>query len=193
MKLHDDYIELQTGAVLRLEQLLGKYFSSTSEPGEGVGADASLDGPGQGGIDSWSLRLLSKFQLSHDKASTLPSHHASKRSAEELGTCPVMPETPHMDHNFMLLCVPFVRLASKLWQAEICRINSDRDFFRVLRYYYNNRGKRPWARLRQVKAVHFVKVSMEISMNQAPFCVVLLPARPMEGYFDWHILILGAV
>ncbi|KAI7776303.1 hypothetical protein LA080_005490 [Diaporthe eres] len=140
MKLHDDYVELQTGAVLRLEQLLGKYFSSTSEPDEGAGADPSSDGPG--------------------KASSLPRHHASKRSAEELGTCPVMPETPHMHHNFVLLCVPFVRLASKLWQAEICRINSDRDFFRVLRHYYSNRGRRPWARLRKVKAVHFVKFEM---------------------------------
>lgn len=161
MKLHDDYVELQTGAVLRLDQLLGKYFSFTSEPDEGAGADPSSDGPGQGGIDSWRLKFRSKFRLSKGKASSLPRHHASKRSAEELGTCPVMPETPLMHHNFVLLCVPFVRLASKLWQAEICRINSDRDFFRVLRHYYNNRGRRPWARLRKVTAVHFVKVRME--------------------------------
>lgn len=187
MKLHDDYVELQTGAVSRLGQLLGKYFSPTSEPDEAVSADASSDGPGKSVTDSWSLKLRSRFRFSNEKASTLPRHHASKRSAEGLGTCPVMPETPHMDHNFVLLCVPFVRLASKLWQAEICRINSDRDFFRVLRHYYNNRGKRPWARLRKVKAVHFVKVIMGISTAQAPFCIVLLPQR---RHFYCHILIL---
>lgn len=182
IKLHDDYIELQTGAVQRLEQLLEKYFSSTSEPDEAVDPDAISAAQGTGGIDSWGVKLRSKFWLRNDKASTLPHHHASKRSAEELGTCPVMPETPHMDHNFVLLCVPFVRLVSKLWQAEICRINSDRDFFRVLRHHYNNRAKRPWARLRKVKAVNFVKVSMEIAMTQVSFCVVFLPPR--------HILIL---
>lgn len=160
MKLHDDYTELQTGAVLRLQQFLEKYFSSAVEPIEAVRPAATSNTPDQVGIASWGLNLRSKFRPSNDTASTLPRHHASKRSAEELGTCPVIPETPHLDHNFVLLCVPFVRLASKLWQAEICRINSDRDFFRVLRHYYNNRGRRPWARLRKVEAVHFVKVSL---------------------------------
>lgn len=180
MKLHDDYIELQTGAVPRLEQLLEKYFSPTSDPDEAVGPDATSDPQGTGGIESWGVKRLSKFRLRNYISSTLPRHHTSRRSAEELGTCPVMPETPHMHHNFVLLCVPFVRLASKLWQAEICRINSDRDFFRVLRHYYNNRSKRPWARLRKVQAVHFVKASTKSYVTGAAFCVALLLAA-LEG------------
>lgn len=169
MKLHDDYIELQPGAVPRLEQLLEKYFSPTSKADGVISSGATPDAPDQGGIGSWGSKLLSRFKLSNNRVSTLPRHSPPKRSDEELGTCPMMPETPHKHHNFVLLCFPFVRLASKLWQAEICRINSDRDFFRVLRHYYNNHGKRPWARLRKVQAVHFVKASTKGLRTQASF------------------------
>lgn len=172
MKLHDDYIELQPGAVPRLEQLLEQYFSPTGKADGVISSGATPDAPDQGGVGLWGSKLLSRFKVSNNRASTLPHHHLSKRSDEELGTCPVKPETPHMHHNFVLLCVPFVRLASKLWQAEICRINSDRDFFRVLRHYYNNHGKRPWAQLRKVQAVHFVKASTKVLAAQVSFRLV---------------------
>lgn len=173
MKLHDDYIGLQPGAVPRLEQLLEKYFSPTSKADGAASSGANPGAGSQGGVGSWSSKLLSRFKVSNNRASSLPRHQHSKRSDEELGTCPAVPETPHIHHNFVLLCVPFVRLVSKLWQAEICRINSDRDFFRVLRHYYNSHGKRPWAQLRSVQAVHFVKASTETLPTQLFFRLVV--------------------
>lgn len=172
MELHDDYIELQPGAVCWLEQLLEKYFSPTSKADGATSSGANPGAGGQDGVGSWGSKLLSRFKASNNRASTLPRHHHSKRSDEELGTCPLVPETPHMHHNFVLLCVPFVRFASKLWQAEICKINSDRDFFRVLRHYYNNHGKRPWAQLRKVQAVHFVKARIGALATRVSFRLV---------------------
>lgn len=168
MRLHDDFVELRPGGISRLEQLFTEYFSCTSGSGDGgdvVDPSATSKVAHPGGAVSWTSQLCWKFWPAAKKTSNLPRHYSSKRSAEELGTCPMIPETPQMDHNFVLLCIPFMRLASKLWQAEICRINSDRDFFRVLRYFYNHRGKRPWARLRKVQAVHFVKVSVIVFVH----------------------------
>lgn len=167
MKLYDDYIELQSGAISKIEQLLGDYFSTVHGTDESLNPSASSNVMRQGQISLWSANFRSVLWPFKNKGSSLPRHQPSKRTAEELGTCPLMPETPQMDHNFVLLCVPFMRWASKLWQAEICRINSDRDFFRVLRHYYDNHGKRPWAWLRKVQAVNFVKVSMTLSTRQA--------------------------
>ncbi|KAK2609443.1 hypothetical protein N8I77_002940 [Diaporthe amygdali] len=160
MKLYDDYIELQPGAISKIEQLLGDYFHTVHGTDESLNPSVPSKVMRQGPIFSWSAKFLSALWPFKNKDSSLPRHQPSKRTAEELGTCPLMPETPQMDHNFVLLCVPFMRWASKLWQAEICRINSDRDFFRILRHYYNNHGKRPWAWLRKVQAVHFVKFEM---------------------------------
>ncbi|KUI53187.1 hypothetical protein VP1G_10526 [Cytospora mali] len=78
-----------------------------------------------------------------------------------LGVCPVIPQTPQTNHNFVLLCVPFMQRAVKLHQAEVCRINPEQEFFRVLRYYYaSQRGFRSWARLRKVRSIDFVKFEM---------------------------------
>lgn len=90
----------------------------------------------------------------------LPRHNPSKPQAAKLGACLTTPEIPQPHHNFVLLCVPFMRWASKLWQAEVCRVNSDQDFFRILRHYYEYRGKRPWDWLRKVRAINFVKVKL---------------------------------
>lgn len=56
------------------------------------------------------------------------------------------------------MCVPFMRQVAKLWQAEVCRINSDREFFRLMRYYYDQHTRRPWARFRKIEGINFVKV-----------------------------------
>src|SRR5690606_4326176 len=62
-------------------------------------------------------------------------------------------------HNFLLLCIPFMHRVAKLYQPDICRINSDQEFLYLLRRYYNEkRGRSPWRLLRKVKAINFVKV-----------------------------------
>lgn len=193
MKFHDDYIELQTDAVLRLEQLLEEYFSSTSEPADVAGPGAISDASVQGRINSRWEALRSKLRFFKNKASILPHHQNSEQSEENLRACPAMLGTSCKDHKLALLCIPFVRLASKLWQAEICRINSDQDFFRVLRHYYNNRGKKPWAWLRKVQAVHFVKVSAKVFVPETAFCVLLWHARRTVRHLGLHDLISRAV
>lgn len=165
MRLYDDYVELRPGAISRLEQLLTKYSSCTG--GEDDLSDSGMTSKTSSPSNavSWTSEILSKIWPFNKRSSNLPRHHSSKRGAEDLGTCPTISERPRPNHDFLLLCVPYMRLASKLWQADICRINSDREFFRVLRYYYDRRGKRPWARLRKVRAVHFVKVCSLISIT----------------------------
>ncbi|KAK3326837.1 hypothetical protein B0H66DRAFT_600940 [Apodospora peruviana] len=65
------------------------------------------------------------------------------------------------DHNFVLLCIPFMRLATKLYQPEICRINSDQEFLKLLRLYYDIKGgSSPWKLLRKVRSINFVKFEL---------------------------------
>lgn len=158
-KLYDDYIELQPGAIAKLEQLLQQYCSSRNVPQQTLNSAAKIKPSRQGGVISRCVDLCRSIWAPRNTSACLPHHQRSKPSTAELGACAVTPGLIKGDHNFVLLCVPFMRWVAKLWQAEVCKINSDQDFFRVLRHYYNQHGKRPWARLRKVEAVHFVKVS----------------------------------
>lgn len=158
--LHDDYTELQPGAVLKLEQLLKKYCSERHVPIEVLNAAGKLKpSRHQVGIIARCADFFSTNWGSNNTRSTLPRHQGSKLSAAELGVCSAASGNTQGEHNFLLLCVPFMRWVAKLWQAEVCRINSDQEFFHVLRYYYNQHGRRSWARLRKVDAIHFVKAS----------------------------------
>lgn len=159
--LYDDYTELQPGAVLKLEQLLKEYCSERTVPTEILNAAGKLKpSRRQVGVIARCAELFSINWGPNTKGwSSLPRHQRSKLSTAELGVCSAASGNAPGDHNFLLLCVPFMRWVAKLWQAEVCKINSDQDFFHVLRYYYNQHGRRSWARLRKVDAIHFVKAS----------------------------------
>lgn len=158
--MYDDYTELQPGAATRLEQDLQEYFRDTmgttddSDTTDGTSSSIFID------VTSRWLKSLqripSKFQ-----SSGLPQHQSlSHRPASQLGVCPVLPNTPAGNHKFVLLCIPFMRTALKLYQPEVCKMNSDQEFFRVLRYYYaSQRRTKSWFRLRTVRAINFVKVT----------------------------------
>lgn len=63
------------------------------------------------------------------------------------------------DPNYILLCIPFQRWATKLHQPRVCHINSDQELFQALRHhYYANRGSSRWKRLRKVHGLEFVMV-----------------------------------
>lgn len=158
-KLYDDYTECQPGAIARLEQLLNQYCSSRHVSKESLKSAAKTEPSRKGGVISGCMDLCRSVWGSNQQGTGLPHHQESKRSTAQLGVCTAIPGNVQGDHQFVLLCVPFMRWVAKLWQAEVCRINSDQDFFRVLRHYYNQHGKRPWRRLRKIEAVHFVKVS----------------------------------
>lgn len=161
-KLYDDYTELQPGAILKLEQLLKEYCSERQVSKALLDLAAKLKPSRQNSIIAGFVKSCSSFWASNRTDTNLPRHQDSKLPPGELGVCSMAPESAEGDHNFVLLCVPFMRWVAKLWQAEVCRINSDQDFFRVLRYYYNRRGKTHWTRLRKVEAINFVKVSKNV-------------------------------
>jgi hypothetical protein len=65
------------------------------------------------------------------------------------------------EHNYLLLCIPFMQYAVKVQHADVCRLRSDQDFFRLLALYYDGlRGSiRSWLTLKELKGLLFVQVS----------------------------------
>lgn len=81
----------------------------------------------------------------------------------ELSLCSTGTANRRLDHNFVLLCLPFERWAKKLHQLDMCNLKSDQVFFLSLRKQYSLvRKSRPlasFARFRRVESLDFVKVS----------------------------------
>lgn len=159
--MYDDYVELQPGAVGRLDTLIKDYFRDEPTSMKSVDAGDSSSSTTAGFKKTVAgLRTWCKEVFASGRSWSLPGSKPPRKSVETLGLCPVISQTPQTEHNFVLLCVPFMQRAVKLHQAEVCRINSDQEFFRLLRYYYaSQRGVRSWARLRRVDYIKFVKVS----------------------------------
>ncbi len=77
------------------------------------------------------------------------------------GQCPYRPNANGgSDHDYLLLCIPFMQYAVKVQQADVCRLRSDQDFFRLLALYYDGlRGRtRSLLTLKELKGLHFVQV-----------------------------------
>ncbi|KAJ9150874.1 hypothetical protein NKR23_g3369 [Pleurostoma richardsiae] len=160
-QLFDDFIELHPGALIRLENLL-KGYDDVNVPAEPAGTRDN-QGPRGGWRDSFSaaLSLCHRFVL-YGRTPGLPQHCPNPSDAIELGTCISSPEPGQANHNFVLLCVPFLQWGIKVHQAEICTINSDQEFFRLLQraYKVHRRPMGAWKSLRKVRAIHFVKFEM---------------------------------
>jgi hypothetical protein len=155
---------------VKLEKLLKEYFSERNVSIEVSGSVGTAKPTGaQVGIVTRCMRFCSTIWSSNQKGPSLPRHQQANLATAKLGVCSAALGYGPSDHNFLLLCVPFMRLVSKLWQAEVCKIHSDQDFFRILRYYYNQHGRRPWARFRKVDAINFVKVSHLPRLYRLPF------------------------
>lgn len=175
--MFDDYTEIKTGAASRLEKTLRQYFEGTVMND----LDSVKHSPRRR-FTTAAIEWLKSIRLPNKRQSSkLPRHRSSRqRSTSQVGVCPILPASLAGDHNFVLLCVPFMRTA-KLHQPEVCRINSDREFFRVLRYYYaSERKTSPWIHLRTVRAIKFVKV------GRGPYDAILrdngFNARQLETY-----------
>jgi hypothetical protein len=65
-------------------------------------------------------------------------------------------------HDYILLCIPFMHTAMKVNHAEVCQVQSDRLFFRLIRWYYNkHRGRMlSYLSLKKVRGLRFVQVSL---------------------------------
>lgn len=165
--LYDDYSELQPGALVELADLLEKYCSSSpidlNQSKSGTGG--STYGISLSRLASWWKTVTARRPdtSGSSRPPGLPRHGRLPPEAPPgtlPGVCPTIPQTPNPSHDFVLLCVPFSQRAIKLYQPEVCRINSDQEFFQVLRHYYSSyRGPKPWDRLRKVRAIDFIEVS----------------------------------
>ncbi|KAK3694527.1 hypothetical protein B0T22DRAFT_373344 [Podospora appendiculata] len=170
-QLYDDFVELREGAVKELETQLRLQNTDDTVPTVIHGDnDDDLPHNEKTGGNRFTGAVLQTWQSIQNLlgllASTkgiLPRHRQSHRRSppdSELGLCPSAGSSNAASrfHNFVLLCVPFQRWAAKLHQAEVCRINSDQEFFQVMRQCYSHqRGRSAWTRFRMVRGIEFVK------------------------------------
>lgn len=90
----------------------------------------------------------------------LPRHRQdlNEPNLSECSTSNTMPGDQQR-HRFLLLCIPFMKWGFKLQQPDVCRIHSDRDFFKLLRQaYLEHRSSKAWRWLRKVRQLDFSQV-----------------------------------
>lgn len=87
--------------------------------------------------------------------------HPQDTNGPDLTKCSIRNALPGGEetHRFLLLCIPFLKWGLKLQQPDVCRIHSDRDFFKLLRKaYLKHRVGKHWRWLRRVKQLDFCQV-----------------------------------
>ncbi|KAK4215420.1 hypothetical protein QBC37DRAFT_419275 [Rhypophila decipiens] len=164
--LHDNFVELRPGALSDLDKLLQGYGKDIIEA---LDTDSS---PNQGPPPQrrdWKQSARSAINSCRGlfsalvlKPPNLPQYRQGRSGQKNTtGACIRTGLADVGFHDFLLLCIPFMRVATKLHQPEICRIKSDQEFFQLLRHYYQaKRGRGPWKLLRKVKSIRFVKFEM---------------------------------
>ncbi|KAK8044823.1 hypothetical protein PG993_004847 [Apiospora rasikravindrae] len=167
-KLFDDYIERRTGALEELKQFLSDSgihveaangdFKSNTTPG---GPTLPITNPGTLQTNKPTQRQKSRFPFDI----RLPRYWQSQ-DRMELGKCGQQRTTGAVAapnyHNYLLLCVPFGNLICKLHQPEVCTIDSDQDFFSLLRVLYSKSRTKLFfmSALKRVKSIQFVQFEM---------------------------------
>jgi hypothetical protein len=146
-ELYDDFVKLRPGAVEELATELREYNNrkrtvrTYSNP-----VMAPLDHQNQTEQPSGWKHSITQLWTSIQKLNgstpkpTLPPTCQGSRNDIELGLRSETSGNRSTGHDFVLLCVPFLRWAMKLHQSEVCRINSDQEFSQVLRHHYNAKG-----------------------------------------------------
>ncbi|KAI1169708.1 hypothetical protein F4777DRAFT_592526 [Nemania sp. FL0916] len=88
----------------------------------------------------------------------------------------------HAYHNFLLLCVPYLRWGLRLYNSHVCKINSDQQFFQLLKkFYFDHRYGKIQGMLQmftKVRALQFVK--FEVFRNKL-VDVRTCPSMPTLG------------
>ncbi|KAK4224003.1 hypothetical protein QBC38DRAFT_446875 [Podospora fimiseda] len=168
--LYDDFIELTPGAVKDLEDDL-RYLNTKPLPllpsfqdfTHSAANSQQQTAPSQKlGRLKWNT--VQTFLKGVFKHPVLPQHK-QRIPLQIPGAC--QPKTspqnnPH-SHTFLLLCMPYFQLASKLQQPDVCRINSDQELFHLLRNKYDKARSR-WnqlsSKLRKVQGIEFVQFEL---------------------------------
>lgn len=176
--LHDDFVELRTGALDDLNQVLQGYGKDARFDNEGYAHASDIEEMLDDGnpppqtfprqqrdwkqsISSAANSFIGLLGSLAPGSSSLPRYRQDRGvDVATTGACVQTGSGRVGEHNFLLLCIPFMRVASKLYQPEVCRINSDQEFLKLLRHYYQTkRGQSPWRLFRKVKSINFIKVS----------------------------------
>ncbi|KAH8205273.1 hypothetical protein TruAng_000520 [Truncatella angustata] len=156
-KLYDDYSESRQGALLELKLLLSQYGIQTFSTG-----DVESQIPQAPATNSKIPPSLPSKQRGRHPDIRLPIFWQGQNKIE-LGKCRTKLGSNEAEdkHNYVLTCLPFGRFVSKLRQPEVCTVDSDQDFFALLRVMYReNRSKLPLSLLRRVKSIKFVQMEM---------------------------------
>ncbi|KAI1100631.1 hypothetical protein F4804DRAFT_348340 [Jackrogersella minutella] len=156
LQFYDDYIEIQGGALNRLKEMLSTYGVRSRSPGD---LESNNSRPGQSYSNSGKPPSGSSRSKVFDVR--LPQYW-QRQDHIEPGKCSRMVQAgPDNTHNYLLACLPFGRWISKLHQPEVCTINSDQDFFSLLRMLYStNHRKLSLSWIRRVKGIHFVQFDL---------------------------------
>lgn len=132
--LYDDFTEIVPGAVKQLEAELR--YQNTKQPElEYDNLDAQNTPRSHPNsfarvlFQMWTgtTQIFRKFQYP-----LLPEHKSSRGNMSlELGNpcAQSSQQAPYTTHLFLLLCVPFLRFATRLAEPEVCQINSDQELF----------------------------------------------------------------
>ncbi|VUC28994.1 unnamed protein product [Clonostachys rosea] len=179
----DKYVELSHGSLDRFRAELEGYGKSQNAVQDQDSVPVSTTAVFK--IATGALSGLWKQMRHHKNASTdrLPSHHSGGIVLEQFG-CPPQPQRSLGDHTYLLLCLPFMRLAVKLRQDEVCRLNSDREFFSFLRSCYEAaRQRRAWPWMRRVSTIDFTR--FEVFENSL-VNVQLKPSLPTGQYLQQY-------
>ncbi|KAF2962749.1 hypothetical protein GQX73_g10821 [Xylaria multiplex] len=159
----DDYENKYEGAVEAFEHQL-KQYNQTPRSYE---QDNQTGNSNIATQDRWIgtiSTIIRWFRTSLTKAKShgLPSYQQDgNRPSIQLGSCVKSAGSAEAPHNFVLLCVPYLRWGLRLHNIEICRINSDQQFFQLLRkcYFSQRRGtiRGVFRIFTKVRALQFVK------------------------------------
>ncbi|KAI8628488.1 hypothetical protein F5Y19DRAFT_438091 [Xylariaceae sp. FL1651] len=160
-RISDDYEEANPGLLKDFEKRL-KYYNPDTNALQNMD-----DKPETSKAQSWRENIATPIKwcrglLGASGLQSLPRHRQDSGSCStQLGSCTRSSTLAQGDHNFVLLCVPYLRWGLRLFNTEVCRINSDQQFFRLLRQCYSDqRGDTSWKAFRvfrKVRALQFVK------------------------------------
>lgn len=173
-KLYDDYVEFQPGALDNLKTILSSSSGGhpvTLQP-EDFDPPAINDRPER--ENTW-LNLVSRCKQLMNGSPRDTRLPWTRRGADsmELGICQEGTGNPRVGHNFVLLCLPFMRWGRKLHQLDTCSLQSDQQLFLLLRRKWadlrKSRQRISTESLRRLVSLEFVMVGLA----DPNFCIIL--------------------
>lgn len=110
-----------------------------------------------------SIRTSISRSFSKENSTNLPTYNQQAGGPKPGETCHLSSNTEvsalDPKHKFLMICAPFTRRVSKAHQPDVCKIHSDRDFFKSLQCTYSDSRRAFKSRwLRRVSSIDFVKV-----------------------------------